>query len=113
MAASLRASRELGPDYDAAIADAIAERLDRAVDERVRSRLAEAGLEAKRPGAPAAPEKPDRQGWTPRMTMGLLAMCFAVPMTAICGSFMGPAGIVLAWAGILICYVISIAGTRR
>ncbi|MDT0303906.1 hypothetical protein [Streptomonospora wellingtoniae] len=109
IAASLRASRELGPDYDAAIAAAIVERLDEAVDERVGRRLAEAGIDPANP-RPAARNEPN---WTPRMTMGLLAMCFLIPLTAICGSFMGATGVVLAMVGTTLFYLISIIGTRR
>ncbi|MFD0772713.1 hypothetical protein ACFQZ2_02125 [Streptomonospora algeriensis] len=112
IAASLRAAHELGPDYDDAIASAIVERLDNTIDERVSRRLAEAGIDAQKPGT--APDKSHDDKWSnPRLVMGLLAMCFVIPLSAICGSFMGPTGIVLAWAGTGFFYLISIIGIRR
>ncbi|GAA4901510.1 hypothetical protein [Streptomonospora salina] len=113
VAASLRASRELGPEYDGAIATAIVERLDASVDERVGRRLAEAGVGPTRPDARSAPQKKGDHGWTPRMTMGLVAMCFLIPLSAICGGIMGAPGLVLVWVGTLLFYLVSVVGTRR
>ncbi|MDA0567931.1 hypothetical protein LG943_26945 [Streptomonospora sp. S1-112] len=108
IAASLKAGRELGPDYDDALAAAIVERLERTVDERVSARLAE---ERRAPAAPGT--EPGGFGSNPRLVMGLLAMVFAIPLSAIGGSFMGAAGVVLAWVGLLVFYVVSVAGGRR
>ncbi|WP_238581061.1 hypothetical protein [Streptomonospora alba] len=112
IAAALRASRDLGADYDDAIADAIVDRLDHTVDERVGRRLAEAGIDTRTQGK--APAKSSDEQWSdPRLIMGLLAMCFVIPLTAIGGSYMGATGVVLAWAGTLVFYLISVIGIRR
>ncbi|GAA4932229.1 hypothetical protein GCM10023224_10460 [Streptomonospora halophila] len=111
IADSLRAARELGPDYDDAIAAAIVERLDRAVDERVGHRLAETGGDAQAPGR--TPDGNDRAWSDPRLVMGLLGMCFVIPLSAIAGSFMGAPGVILAWVGTLLFYLVSVIGIRR
>ncbi len=107
MAASLRAGRELGPDYDDAVAAALAERIETTIDERIRHRLAE---ERDRPSAPAGND----EAWkNPRLVMGLAAMVFAIPLSAIAAGHMGPAGLILAWAGVILLYLLAVVGVRR
>jgi len=109
IAASLQAARELGPEYDEAIAAAIVERLNPVIDDRVRQRIDEAGG---RPDA-ADQQAPAKHEWTPRMTMGLLAMCFVIPLSAIGASALGPGGLIMAWVGTIVLYLIAVVGGRR
>ncbi|QBI54588.1 hypothetical protein [Streptomonospora litoralis] len=109
LAASLQASRELGPDYDEAIAAAIVERLDHTVEERVRNQLSAAGIDPRNPAKPAQPS----DQWWGKWVMGLLSMCLVIPLSAIGGSFMGPAGVIMAWAGVIVLYVATMVAGRR
>ncbi|GAA3741677.1 hypothetical protein GCM10022205_30260 [Spinactinospora alkalitolerans] len=106
----MRTSRELGPDYDDAVAASLAERLDHVIDARVREHLA-----ARAQSAPPAPQRPDKgmSGNTLRLVMGILSLAFAVPISAIGGSYAGGVGMVLAWIGILVFYCMVVIGSRR
>ncbi|MFC4564249.1 hypothetical protein ACFO4E_20500 [Nocardiopsis mangrovi] len=111
VAASLRAGRDLGPDYDDAIAASLAERLEQSIDERVRHHLA--GLAAQAPAA-APQRKSNTEAWkSPRLIMGLISMGVLIPLSAISGAIVGPIGILMSWIGVVIIYVIAVAGIHR
>ncbi|WP_046470770.1 hypothetical protein [Allosalinactinospora lopnorensis] len=102
VAASLRAGRELGPDYDDAIADSLAERLEHTIDERVRVQLAR-----------HRPQPARHQGIgtnTARMILGIIALGLSVPLSAIGGALVGPAGLVAAWLGLITFYILTVRG---
>jgi hypothetical protein len=80
--------RELGPDYDDQIADALAERIDRRLAER-------------RPVRHPAPITP--------LALGSLGL--AIPLMAIAGNFAGLAGIIAVCTAIVL--VNWIVATRR
>jgi len=79
--------RELGPDYDDQIADALAERIDRRLAER-------------RPVRPA-----------PITPLALGSLGLAIPLMAIAGNFAGLAGIIAVCTAIVL--VNWIVATRR
>ena len=102
--ATLGARRELGPDYDQVLADALIERVDTLVAARVSDELARRHGQPRAyppgvslPGAAAVPRP------QPRYPIGLayLSLVAGVPITAIAS---GPNdsvwGVVAAWAGI-------------
>ncbi|WP_017624345.1 hypothetical protein [Nocardiopsis chromatogenes] len=106
VAAALQTSRELGPEYDEAVAASLAEKLDTAIEARVREHVA---------AARTAPDRltPQEQWKSPRLIMGIITMGVAIPLTAISAGMMGSGGVVLAWAGLLTLYFISIVGLGR
>ncbi|MFC3995877.1 hypothetical protein ACFOVU_08130 [Nocardiopsis sediminis] len=110
VAASLRAGRDLGPDYDDAIAASLAERLEQTIDERVRHHLADVAAQQ-----PAAPQrKSNTEAWkSPRLIMGIIAMGVLIPLSAIAGAIVGPAGILMSWIGVVVIYVIAVVGIHR
>jgi hypothetical protein len=103
--ATLGARRELGPEYDEALADSFVERLDALVAARVADGLArrhDAPYGAYPPGvfAPGATAVPRPQ---PRYPVGLayLSMIAGVPITAIAGGTTDSVwGVIAAWTGI-------------
>lgn len=103
--ATLGARRELGPEYDQALADSFVERLDALVAARVADELARrhgAPYGAYPPGAlpPGATAVPRLQ---PRYPVGLayLSLIAGVPITALAdGPTTGVWGILAAWTGI-------------
>lgn len=106
IAATLRAGRELGPDYDDALAASVVERLDETIDERVRSHVA----------AHMAREKPARTGVasnTVRFVLALVCLGVSIPVTALAAT-LGTAGTVpLVWLGLIVFYIVAITGLRR
>ncbi|MBB6171457.1 hypothetical protein HNR23_001517 [Nocardiopsis mwathae] len=102
LAASLRAGRELGADYDDAIAASLAERLEQSIDERVRHHVA-ARERAQPRGVPAR---------TARMVLAIITLGLAVPLTAISGGYGGALGVAATWSGLVLLYIITIIAIR-
>ncbi len=99
--ASLQARRELGEDYESALVDSFLEkvdqRIDGAVERRVRRQLAERQLTSARDAR--APKATD--SWGERFGFGIVSLVLAVPLSAIGGGVAGLPGLLVAWAGIV------------
>ena len=91
VSAALRAGRELGPEYDDALAATIVEQLDERIDERVRAAVARQPSVA--PGSFSSGQ---------RMALVVLSLVAAVPLSAIGAGMGGPIGLVGAWLGIFL-----------
>ncbi|MGW1544081.1 hypothetical protein ACWCPM_28225 [Streptomyces sp. NPDC002309] len=99
--ATLQARRELGEEYDSALVDSFLEkveqRIDGAVDRRVRRRLAEQRMVAARDSRSPRPT----DSWGERFGFGIVSLVLAVPLSAIGGGIAGLPGLLVAWAGIV------------
>ena len=99
--ATLRARRELGEEYESALVDSFLEkvdqRIDGAVERRVRRQLAEQQLAAAR--ETRSPDGTD--SWGERFGFGIVSLVLAVPLSAIGGGIGGLSGLVTAWLGIV------------
>ncbi|MGW7525584.1 hypothetical protein [Streptomyces sp. NPDC054783] len=99
--ATVRARTDLGADYDSALVDSFLEkveqRIDDAVDRRVRRHLAEQRMESAR-GA-RRPKSADT--WAERFGLAVISLVLAIPLTAVAGGVAGTAGTVAAWVGIV------------
>ena len=99
--ATVRARRELGEDYDSALVDSFLEkveqRIDDAVDRRVRRHLAEQQMVAARGGRPSR----SADSWAERFGFALVSLVLAIPLSAIGGAFGGMSGIVATWIGVV------------
>ncbi|MEU8029023.1 hypothetical protein AB0C13_10320 [Streptomyces sp. NPDC049099] len=99
--ATVRARADLGADYDSALADSFLEkveqRIDDAVDRRVRRHLAEQRMETAR-----GPRRPkDADTWPERFGFAIVSLVLAIPLTAIGGGIAGTAGTLVTWLGIV------------
>ncbi|HZE31547.1 MAG TPA: hypothetical protein VE198_08945 [Actinoallomurus sp.] len=83
LAASLAARRELGPDYDAAFVDAVAERIQQAT--------------ATRRTMSVETEKGER---AVTVTIACVSLGVSIPVTAIAAVQAGLAGLVVVWLAI-------------
>ncbi|WP_159945226.1 MULTISPECIES: hypothetical protein [unclassified Nocardiopsis] len=106
VSAALRASRELGPEYDEAVAASLVERIDDTIAERVRHHLAaqRAAAEPTRTGTPSN---------TVRFVLSLVCLGVSVPITAIAAAVGGPGALPMVWIGLILFYVVSVVGLRR
>ncbi|MGW0828710.1 hypothetical protein [Streptomyces sp. NPDC002845] len=101
LAATIHARRELGDDYETALVDSFLEkvdqRIDGAVDRRVRRQLAEQQMVAAR-GA-RSPKSTD--GFGERYGFGIVSLVVAIPLSGIGGGVAGLSGLLVTWAGIV------------
>ncbi|MFF3613434.1 hypothetical protein [Streptomyces sp. NPDC002580] len=99
--ATLQARRELGDEYESALVDSFLEkveqRLDGAVDRRVRRQLAEQQMVVAR-GA-RSPQSSD--SWGERFGFGIVSLVLAIPLSAIGGGVGHLPGLLVAWGGIV------------
>ncbi|MER6859099.1 hypothetical protein [Streptomyces pilosus] len=99
--ASLQARRELGEEYESALVDSFLEkvdqRIDGAVERRVRRQLAERQLTVARDAR--SPRATD--SWGERFGFGIVSLVLAVPLSAIGGGVGQLPGLLVTWAGIV------------
>ncbi|MEU6523813.1 hypothetical protein ABZ892_13575 [Streptomyces sp. NPDC046924] len=99
--ATLQARRELGDEYESALVDSFLEkvdqRIDGAVERRVRRQLAEQQMTVARDSR--APKATD--SWGERFGFGIVSLVLAVPLSAIGGGVGHLPGLVVAWLGIV------------
>ncbi|MGW6546640.1 hypothetical protein ACWGBH_27895 [Streptomyces massasporeus] len=99
--ATLHARRDLGEEYEPALVDSFLEkvdqRIDGAVERRVRRQLAEQQMQAARDSR--APRVTD--SWGERFGFGIVSLVLAVPLSAIGGGVARLPGLLVAWAGIV------------
>ena len=110
--ATLRARGELGEEYESALVDSFLEkvdqRIDGAVERRVRRRLAEQQMTVARDSR--APRATDT--WGERFGFGIVSLVLAVPLSAIGGGVADLPGLLAAWAGIVGVNVVQAARTH-
>lgn len=105
--AALAARRELGPEYDEAIAAGLAER----VEQLAAARSAE--LEhLTRSGSVA--DQVERTSRTQRFVLGIISLVIGIPVTAISATTVEPGllGVVASWAGIVGVNAVFALGNR-
>jgi hypothetical protein len=99
--ATLQARRELGEEYESALVDSFLEkvdqRIDGAVERRVRRQLAEQQMVVARGTRKPSPT----DSWGERYGFGIVSLVLAVPLSAIGGGIAHLPGLLVAWAGIV------------
>ncbi|MET8447842.1 hypothetical protein [Streptomyces sp. NPDC005209] len=99
--ATLQARRELGEEYESALVDSFLEkvdqRIDGAVERRLRRQLAEQQMQVAR-GA-RSPKPTDT--WGERFGFGIISLVLAIPLSAIGGGIGHLPGLLVAWGGIV------------
>ncbi|MFI8091989.1 hypothetical protein ACIF9R_27320 [Streptomyces sp. NPDC086080] len=99
--ASLQARRELGEEYESALVDSFLEkvdqRIDGAVERRVRRQLAEHQMTVTRDAR--SPKVTD--SWGERFGFGIVSLVLAMPLSAIGGGVGHLPGLIVAWLGIV------------
>ncbi|MFJ9199724.1 hypothetical protein [Streptomyces flaveolus] len=110
--ATLQTRRELGEEYESALVDSFLEkvdqRIDGAVERRVRRQFAEQQMTAARDSR--SPRSTDSFG--ERFGFGIVSLVLAVPLSAIGGGVAHLPGLLTAWAGIVGVNVVQAARTN-
>jgi hypothetical protein len=109
LAAALQARRELGPDYDAAFAESLAER----VDQTIAARLA-AGRGTPLGDDPAVRHAYDRDtaAGERRVTIAIacVSLGVSIPLSGIAAGMHSLAALMIIWAGIV---MVNLANSLR
>ncbi|MET9495073.1 hypothetical protein [Streptomyces sp. NPDC006552] len=100
--ATLHARRELGEEYETALVDSfldkVEQRLDSAVDRRVRRNLAEQQMVVARD---ARGGRGPGEGWGERFGFAVVTLVLAIPLSAIAVVNAHLPGLLIAWGGIV------------
>ncbi|MCK1819118.1 hypothetical protein MTQ10_05725 [Streptomyces sp. XM83C] len=109
--ATLHARRELGEEYESALVDSFLEkvdqRIDAAVERRVRREYAERQMAVARDSRVSRPT----DSFGERFGFGIVSLVLAVPLSAIGGGVADLPGLLVAWAGIVGVNVVQAART--
>ncbi|MGH3415130.1 MAG: hypothetical protein ACRDVE_11355 [Actinocrinis sp.] len=116
IAAALAARRELGPEYEDAIAASLAEKVEREIAARVSAAQLSAmqmQVNAVQPNAPRQRRQPD--GSTEGRWIGVASLIAGIPVTGIvAGTSHGSVGaIAVAWGGIALVNMAHAFGRRK
>jgi hypothetical protein len=110
LAAALAARRELGDDYDQAVAESFLDRVEAGIDNRIDARLAQLGRReadrVERAREPSAAR--DHQFW-----LGVISLGVGIPLSGVGGSLGDLPGLVITWLGIVGVNVAHALGQRR
>jgi hypothetical protein len=87
LAASLAARRELGPDYDAAFVEAVAERIEAAA--------------MRRPAQAQSTERSEHAERSVALTVVCVSLVVSIPVSAIAAINTGLAGLTVVWLAIV------------
>ncbi len=106
--ATLQTRKELGPEYEEELVESFLEKLDGAVDRRVRRQLAERQMEVargrgqgSRGGSPTSASPAYPEGLGPRLWLAVTSLVLAIPLSAIAAVNTGLAGLLVCWGGIV------------
>ncbi|WP_280890397.1 hypothetical protein [Streptomyces sp. LBL] len=101
LAATLQARRELGDEYESALVDSFLEkvdqRIDGAVERRMRRQLAEQQMVVARGSRSPRPT----DSWGDRFGFGIVSLVLAIPLSGIGAGISGLPGLLVTWGGIV------------
>ncbi|MEV5849892.1 hypothetical protein ACGF3G_22160 [Streptomyces sp. NPDC048179] len=101
LAATLHARRELGPEYESELADSFVEKLDQRIDGAVERRLRRGLAEQQMRVARGVRRPKGTDSWGERFGFGIVSLVLAIPLSAIGGAFGGMTGLIATWVGIV------------
>jgi hypothetical protein len=93
LSATLAARHELGPEYDTALVDSLAERVEQVVKARVAAQQVTTPPPAARSMALSSSQ---------RLAVAAISLGAAIPCLAIAGDVAGITGVVVTWVGIAV-----------
>ena len=94
LSATLAARQELGPEYDTALVDSLADRVEQVIKARV------AAQQVAVPPPPPVPAPSSALSAGQRLAVAASSLGVAIPCIAIAGDAAGITGVVVTWAGI-------------
>ncbi|MFB8755930.1 hypothetical protein [Streptomyces nigra] len=110
--ATLQARRELGEEYESALVDSFLEKVDQRIDGAVERRLRRQLAEQQMTAARGARSSQTTDSWGERFGFGIVSLVLAIPLSAIGGGIAHLPGLLVAWAGIVGVNVAQVARTN-
>ncbi|MDI9829653.1 hypothetical protein [Streptomyces sp. KAU_LT] len=110
--ATLQARRELGEEYESALVDSFLEKVDQRIDGAVERRLRRHLAEQQMTAARGARSSRATDSWGERFGFGIVSLVLAIPLSAIGGGIAHLPGLLVAWAGIVGVNVAQVARTN-
>jgi len=110
--ATLQARRELGEEYESALVDSFLEKVDQRIDGAVERRLRRQQAEQQMTAARGARSSRATDSWGERFGFGIVSLVLAIPLSAIGGGIAHLPGLLVAWAGIVGVNVAQVARTN-
>ncbi|MFD8816054.1 hypothetical protein ACFV23_32345 [Streptomyces sp. NPDC059627] len=101
LAATLHARRDLGPEYESELVDSFLEKIDQRIDTAVERRLRRGLAEQQMQAARGTRRQKSSDSWGERFGFGIVSLVLAIPLSAISGAFGGMTGVVVTWIGIV------------
>lgn len=109
--ATLQARRELGEEYESALVDSFLEKVDQRIDGAVERRLRRQLAEQQMASARDARSPKATDSWGERFGFGIVSLVLAIPLSGIGAGAAGLSGLLVAWAGIVGVNVVQAART--
>ncbi|EGX59346.1 integral membrane protein [Streptomyces zinciresistens K42] len=112
LAASLQARRELGEEYESALVDSFLEKVDQRIDGAVERRLRRQFAEQEMTAARGARSPKPTDSFGERFGFGIVSLVLAVPLSAIGVGAAHLPGLIVSWFGIVGVNVVQAARTN-
>ncbi|MGW1378635.1 hypothetical protein ACWD6P_30835 [Streptomyces sp. NPDC002446] len=109
--ATLQTRKELGPEYEPELVESFLEKLEVAVDRRVRRQVAEQQVQVARGAGPARQRSGGNDFWQ-RFGIAALSLVLNIPLSVIASSHAGLPGLLVCWAGVVGVNAVHSTGVR-
>ncbi len=110
--ATLQARRELGDEYESALVDSFLEKVDQRIDGAVERRLRRQMAEQQMVAARGSRSPKPTDSWGERFGFGIVSLVLAIPLSAIGGGVAHLPGLLVAWIGIVGVNAVQVARTN-
>ncbi|MFF4587684.1 hypothetical protein [Streptomyces sp. NPDC001388] len=99
--ATLQTRRELGEEYESALVDSFLEKVDQRIDAAVERRVRRGFAEAQTATARDSRSPRATDSWGERFGFGIVSLVLAVPLSAIGAGTAQLPGLIVSWVGIV------------
>ncbi|MET9505951.1 hypothetical protein ABZY42_30210 [Streptomyces sp. NPDC006622] len=99
--ATLHARRELGDEYESALVDSFLEKVDQRIDGAVERRVRRQFAEQQMVSARGSRSSGATDSWGERFGFGIVSLVLAIPLSAIGAGVAHLPGLIVSWVGIV------------
>ncbi|MER6565606.1 hypothetical protein ABT288_05325 [Streptomyces sp. NPDC001093] len=110
--ATLQTRRELGEEYESALVDSFLEKVDQRIDGAVERRLRRTLAEQRMQVARGSRTGDGADSWAERFGLAVISLVLAIPLSAIGAYSVGLSGLLISWGGIVGVNLVQAARTN-